>query len=218
MRLPVFNQENEEQKKIGLDPDVFDGGVNSAVLYQTALMYRANLRCGLAESLTRGEVSGGGKKPWRQKGTGRARAGSIRSGLWRKGGVIFGPHSHKFGFSLPKKIKAVALKSSLNAKLNENNLLVLEEIKFNAPKTKPAKELIENLKLKGRGRLLIILDEIDANTKLSFRNINFLDTVRASEVNAHQIISARKLIITPNALKILTHRVKRGLYKPEQEA
>lgn len=207
MLLPAYNQEGKEVKKIELDSGIFDGKVNEDVLYQTVLMYRANRRKGLADTKTRGEVSGGGKKPWRQKGTGRARVGSIRSPLWRKGGVIFGPHPRGYGLQLPKKIRTVALKSCLNAKLNENNLLILDELKITAPRTKEAIKLLSNLKLEEKSTLLM-LEKIDNNTKLSFRNIGFLDIMRVSDANAYQILSAQKLIITLNALKILVERIK----------
>ena len=129
--LPIYNTEGSQIDKITLDAKVFDGQVNKDAVYQTVLMHRANQRKGLASTKTRGEVSGGGKKPWKQKGTGRARVGSSRSPLWRHGGVIFGPHPRDFSYTIPDKIKKLALKSSLNAKLLENNFLVVDEIKLN---------------------------------------------------------------------------------------
>ncbi|MFH1338810.1 MAG: 50S ribosomal protein L4 [Candidatus Omnitrophota bacterium] len=207
MQLPVYNQQGKETQKIKLDPAIFDGKVNEDVLYQAVLMYRANRRKGLADTLTRGEVSGSGKKPWRQKGTGRARVGSIRSPLWRKGGVIFGPHPRDFGFELPQKIRIAALKSSLNAKLNENNLLILDEVNIGSSKTKEAVKILSNLKLEKKSTLLM-LEKIDINAKLSFRNIGFFGIIRASDANAYRILSANKLILTLNALKILAGRIK----------
>lgn len=127
-KLSVYNQNGKQVKKVELDPDIFDGKINQDVLYQAALMYRANRRKRLASTKTRSEVSGGGVKPWRQKGTGRARVGSIRSPLWRGGGVVFGPHPCNCGFRLPKKIRIAALKSGLNAKLSENNLLIIDDL------------------------------------------------------------------------------------------
>lgn len=207
MQLPVYNQQGKETQKIKLDPAIFDGKVNEDVLYQAVLMYSANRRKGLAETLSRAEVSGGGKKPWRQKGTGRARVSSIRSPLWRKGGVVFGPHPRDFGFELPRKIRIAALKSSLNAKLNENNLLILDELNLGSPRTKEAVKILSNLRLEG-GNTLLMLDKIDDNTKLSFRNIGFFEIIRASDANAYRILSAHKLILTLNALKILAERIK----------
>ena len=207
IQLPVYNQQGKETQKIKLNPDIFDGKVNEGVLYQAVLMYRANRRKGTATTLTRGQVSGGGKKPWRQKGTGRARVSSIRSPLWRKGGVVFGPHFRDFGFELPRKIRIAALKSSLNAKLNENNLLILKELSVGSPKTKEAVKILSNLKLEKKNTLLM-LEKIDINTKCSFRNIGFLEIVRASDANAYQILAVQKLIVTLNALKILVERIK----------
>jgi len=207
-KLPVYNQEGKEIESLELDPIVFDGQVNLDVLYQAVLMYRANRRKGLASTKTRGEVSGGGKKPWRQKGTGRARVGSIRSPLWRKGGVIFGPHPRDYSFRLPKKIKIAALKSSLNAKLNENNLLILDDLEIDVPKTKEATKILSNLKLNGNKSILLMLDKIDAKSRLSFRNINYVDTISAADTNAYDVLKARKLIVTLSGLKILVDRIK----------
>ncbi len=206
-KVPVYNQQGKRIKEIELDSSVFDGEVNQAVLYQAILMYRANRRKGLASTKTRGEVSGGGRKPWRQKGTGRARVGSIRSPIWRKGGVVFGPHPRDYSYTLPKKIKIAALKSSLNAKLNDNNLIILEDIKINNPKTKEAVKVLSHLKLNGR-RILIALGEVEDNLKLSFRNIGHLDVVRASDANAYEVLRAQKLIVNLNALEILINRIK----------
>jgi len=206
-KLPVYNQEGKEIESLELDPNVFDGQINQNVLYQAVLMYRANRRRGTADTLTRGQVSGGGKKPWRQKGTGRARVSSIRSPLWRKGGVVFGPHFRDFGFELPRKIRIAALKSSLNAKLNENNLLILKELNIGSPKTKEAVKILSNLKLEKKNTLLM-LEKIDINTKRSFRNIGFFEIARASDTNAYQILAVQKLIVTLNALKVLAERIK----------
>lgn len=219
MKLPVYNQEGKEVKKIELDKDVFDREVNQDVLYQVVLMYRANRRRGLASTKTRGEVSGGGVKPWRQKGTGRARVGSSRTPLWRKGGVTFGPHQRDYGFKVPKKIRAAALMSSINAKLKENNLLVLDDLKIDVPKTKEANRILLNLKLNNasapsrkkkarRERLLFMLNEINTSLKLSFRNISFLGMVRASEVNAYDVLKAKRLIVTLDGLRVLIKRIK----------
>ncbi len=208
--LPIYNQAGKQVKKIELDPDVFDGEVNQGVLYQAVLMYRANRRRGLAQTLTRGEVSGGGRKPWRQKGTGRARVGSIRSPLWRKGGVVFGPHPRDYAFRLPKKIRIAALKSSLNDKLNANSLFILDELKIDVPKTKEAAKILSNLKLNNKTALLM-LDKIDANVRLGFRNISSLDMVRAQNTNAYDVLKAQKLIISLKGFQILVDRIKKTL-------
>lgn len=206
-KLPVYNQEGKEVKKIELDPEVFDGKVNHNLIYQAVLMYRANRRKGLASTKTRGEVSGGGVKPWRQKGTGRARVGSIRSPLWRKGGVVFGPHPRDYSFSLPKKIKLAALKSSLNARLKETNMIILEDLKITNPKTKEGMKILNNLKI-NRKKSLLLLNEINETIKRCFGNIGFLTFVRGSDVNAYDILKASKLMITEAALNSLIKRLK----------
>lgn len=224
MKLPVYNQEGSRLEEIELDPQVFDGRVNQEVLYQVVLLYRANRRKGLASTKTRGEVSGGGVKPWRQKGTGRARVGSIRSPLWRKGGVVFGPHPRDYSFRLPQKIRIAALKSSLNAKLKENNLLILDELKISTPKTKEAIKMLSVLrdkailqvdgdskKKKHNNPTLIMLEQINPNLKLSFRNVAFLDIIRVLDTNAYDVLKAKRMIITLGGLKILVQRIKVGL-------
>ena len=212
-KLPIYNQQGKQVKKIELDPIVFDGKINQGVLYQAVLMYRANRRKGLASTKTRREVSGGGRKPWRQKGTGRARVGSIRTPLWRKGGVVFGPHPRDYSFRLPKKIRIAALKSSLNAKVIEDNLLILDDLKIDVPKTKEATKILSNLKLYNK-TVLLMLGKINNNLRLSFRNISFLDLAMASNANAYDVLKVKKLIVSLDGLKILIDRIKGLLNKP----
>ncbi len=212
--LPIYNTEGKEIDTIKLDTKVFDGNVNTAAIYQAINAYRANQRMGLASTKTRGEVSGGGRKPWRQKGTGRARVGSTRSPLWRHGGVIFGPHPRDFYYKLPKKIKTLALKSSLNAKLKENNLSVLDSFKITNHKTKEAVKVFSNLKLdavknKKSNRNLLLLEKIDENLKLALRNIGFLNFNLARDTHVYQIMSHKKVIINKEGLMELTSRLKK---------
>ncbi len=211
--LPLYNIEAKEIDKVGLEPDVFDGQINHDVLYQAVLMYRANQRKGIASTKTRGEVSGGGRKPYRQKGTGRSRVGSIRSPLWRSGGVVFGPHPRNYSYCLPHKIKIQALKSSLNAKLKENCLLVLNELKLSSPKTKEIIKILSNLEplmpdKKKQKCLVLLVDKIDKNLMQAGNNINYLDIGIARNINALQVLKARELIVTKEALRPLTERIK----------
>jgi len=215
--LPIYNTEGKEIDTLKLDRAVFDGVVNNGAIYQIILAYRAAQRKGLASTKTMGEVSGGGRKPWKQKGTGRARVGSIRSPLWRHGGVIFGPHPKNFSYTLPVKLKRLALQSSLNAKLNENNLMVLDTFKIEKPKTKEAIKIFSNLKAgfpKNKKGLktkiqntLLLLDKIDRNLKLALRNIYFLNINRAQDTHAYEVLVAHKLIITKDAMSELTNRL-----------
>ncbi|MFA5411041.1 MAG: 50S ribosomal protein L4 [Candidatus Omnitrophota bacterium] len=212
--LPIYNTEGKEVDQLKLDPQVFDGTINSAAIYQAVNAYRANQRKGLAATKTRGEVSGGGKKPWRQKGTGRARVGSIRSPLWRHGGVIFGPHPRDFSYRLPAKIKTLALRSSLNAKVKENNFIILDHLTLETPKTKDAVKVFSNLKIvktkDGACAALLLLDKPGAQLKLALRNLKFLHFNQAQDTQAYEVLASRRLIITKPALEILIKRLKKS--------
>jgi large subunit ribosomal protein L4 len=211
--LPIFNTEGKEIETIKLNSAVFDGTINSPAIYQAVNAYRSNQRLGLASTKTRGEVSGGGRKPWKQKGTGRARVGSIRSPLWRHGGVIFGPHPRDFYSKLPKKIRNLALKSSLNAKVKENNFMVLDNFKIEKAKTKEVVKVFLNLKTipkkeKEKKRVLLLLEKHDDNLQKALRNIGFLDVNLAKDTHTYEVMSHRKLIITKAGLNDLTNRLK----------
>lgn len=210
--LPVFNIEGKEIDTIKLDSGVFDGKVNPDVIYQAVNAYRAGQRKGLASTKTRGEVSGGGKKPWKQKGTGRARVGSTRSPLWRHGGVVFGPHPRDFSYKLPEKIKKAALKSSLNSKLVSGNIIVLDQLKIEKPKTKDMVKVFANLKISLKkaksNSALLLTDKIDNSLRLSLRNIDFLKFNSASDTNVYEVLNSRKLIITKDGVLELTKRLK----------
>lgn len=211
--LPIYNTEGKEVDKIKLDARVFDGTVNNAAIYQAVVVYRANQRKGLAAAKTRADVSGGGRKPWRQKGTGRARVGSIRSPLWRHGGVTFGPHARDFSRKLPQKIRNLALKSSLNAKVKENNFMVLNEFSLSTHKTKEARSIFSNLKInsakaKKSYTTLLLLDKIDRPAKLALRNIPFLNFNIAKDANVYEVLTHQKLVITKEGLKNLNDRLK----------
>ncbi|MDD4894287.1 MAG: 50S ribosomal protein L4 [Candidatus Omnitrophica bacterium] len=217
--LPVYNVEGKEIDSLKLDHAVFDGEINTAAIYQAVLAYRASHRKGLASTKTMGEVSGGGRKPWKQKGTGRARVGSTRSPLWRHGGVVFGPHPRNFSFSLPAKIKNLALKSSLNAKVNESNFILLDAFKLDSPKTKEAVKIFSNLKINQAKnkknakskilKTLLLLDKMDENLKLALRNIDFLTVGRAHDAHTYEVLAANKIIVTKEALKELINRLKK---------
>jgi len=212
--LPIYNTEGKEIDTLKLDTKVFDGTVNNAAMYQAITAYRANQRKGLASTKTMGEVSGGGRKPWRQKGTGRARVGSIRSPLWRHGGVVFGPHPRDFSYTVPQKIRTLALKSSLNAKVKENNLMVLDKFSVEEPKTKAAVKIFSNLKIiskenKKSHHVLLLLDRIDDNLKRALRNIDFLSINKAGDVHTYEVLAHQKLIITTKGMDELIGRLKK---------
>lgn len=211
--LPVYNSEGKEIESVKLDQAVFSGQVHKASLHQAISAYLANSRMGLAATKTRGEVSGGGRKPWKQKGTGRARVGSTRSPLWRHGGVVFGPHPRDFSLRLPAKIKNLALKSALNAKVIESNLVVLDGITLEKIKTKEAFKIISNLKLGGlkakKDGVLLVFENSDANIKRAFSNIGLLKLSVSSDVNAYDVLACVKMVITKNALLNLVKRLKK---------
>jgi len=228
--LPIYNTQGQEVDSVKLDSAVFDGVVNTKCLYQVIHSYLANQRKGLAATKTRGEVSGGGRKPWKQKGTGRARVGSIRSPLWRHGGVVFGPHPRDFSYEVPQKIKNLALKSSLNAKVKENNLIILDNLKLDKPKTKDAAQILANLKLRATetnktsvkevkdaktkpekkpDKILLLLSAIGENEKLALGNIRSLETNLAKQAHAYEVFSHKKLVITKDGLKDIVARLKK---------
>lgn len=209
--LPIYNTEGKEIDTVKLDASIFDGLINENAIYQAIKAFRANQRRGLAATKTRGEVSGGGKKPWRQKGTGRSRHGSSRSPLWRHGGVTFGPHPRDYSYNLPKKIKDLALKSSLNAKVKENNFIVLDSFLLARHKTKEAARVFSNLKLNSNGhklcKMLLLAEDIDAQTMLALRNIRCLKVGRAGNTNAYEVIYAKKVVATKDGLQALVKRL-----------
>ncbi len=208
---PVYNTDGKEVESIELDPAVFDGAVNLAAMYQAVCALRASKRKGLAATKTRGEVSGGGKKPWRQKGTGRARVGSTRSPLWRHGGVVFGPHPRDFSYPIPDKIKSLALKSALNAKVRENNLVIIDALAIAQPKTKEAAKIFANLKIKPRKEngVLLLLSNKDDNLERALSNLSFLTVNPAVSTNAYEILTHAKVVTTKDGLRSLVERLKK---------
>lgn len=211
-KLPVYNLEGKEADQIKLDKSVFNADVNKKVLYQAILCYQANMHLGNASTKTRGEVSGGGKKPWRQKGTGRARAGSTRSPLWRHGGVAFGPHPRERGYAIPNKVKLVALRSSLNAKLKDESIIIIDEFKLSKDaKTKQAVEILSRLPNLTDGRKLkertLGVLGAEMGTLRCLRNIQNLELVRPSDVTAYDILAAKKILISRSGLKEIIRRI-----------
>ena len=204
--FPVHNSEGKKVEEIDLPEEIFGGRINNAILHQVVLMYQANERQGTASTKERGAVSGGGRKPWRQKGTGRARAGSIRSPLWRGGGVVFGPHPRDFSYSLPKKVKAAALRESMNAKYVAKELSCVDQFAVKSPKTKDFVKILKALKLDGK--ILAVQDTGETDISKASRNIPFFNLMRAQDVNAYDILRYNKLVVTKAGLKALLKRIK----------
>ena len=207
--LPVYDAHGKQIEKLELAKGVFDKQANSALLYQVVLMYQANKRQGTASTKTRKEVSGGGRKPWRQKGTGRARAGSTRSPLWVGGGVVFGPHPRDFSYALPQQMRLGALTSSINARLASDDVAVLDELKFKTEKTKEFAQLLRSLKIDEKCLMLIDKEKENYRALLRLcRNIAHFELRCAQDVTAYDILRHKKLIVTKLALKLLTQRLK----------
>lgn len=204
--IDVVDKNNKKLEVLELSSKIFDSKVNAFLLQQAVNMYLANQRKSFAKVKTREEVRGGGKKPWRQKGTGRARAGSIRSPLWRGGGVTFGPIPKDWHYQLPKKIKKQAIISSINAKLNEGNVIVIDGLDFVSHKTSEMSGFLKTLKISNE-KVLIVSAAPGINLLRSGRNIPKLSIVRAEDVNAYDILVNDKLVFEKNALKKLEKRL-----------
>jgi len=210
MKLKVWSQEGKVVGEVELDKKIFDGNINYSLIHQAVVTYLANQRRGLASVKTRGEVRGSGRKPWRQKGTGRARVGSIRSPLWRGGGVIFGPKVRDYSKKFPQRMKNMALKSALNAKLKSNQIMIAKDINIDEPKTKKAVEVLRNLKLNGE-RIRIVKEKIDKNLKLALRNLEKVELEKADALTTYTVLDCKKLIITEESLKKIEERLRRWI-------
>lgn len=203
-KLAVYDTQGKQAEVVELDKHVFDGEINQQVLYQAVLGYQANQRKGCAATKTRGEVSGGGVKPWKQKGTGRARAGSIRSPVFRHGGVVFGPHPRDFSYSLPPRIRLLALKSMLNARLKNSDIVLIDSLGKDMVKTKDVAGFL--LKLGLSGKILAVLETKPELFRCA-RNISNLCVARPEDVSAYDILRYKKLLITKDALKKIVKRI-----------
>ena len=204
--LNVVDIKGNKAASVELPKGQFGVHVHDAVIHQAVVMYNANQRQGTVSTKTRSEVSGGGKKPWAQKGTGRARQGSTRSPLWKKGGIAFGPKPRDFGYSVSRKTRVAALRESLNAKFLSNHLLCVDNLEVPSGKTKDFEAILKNLKV--LGRTLAVLDGTNEKTLLASRNIACLTLVRALDANASDIMSNKNVLVTKEALKILLKRIE----------
>ncbi|PIQ88370.1 MAG: 50S ribosomal protein L4 [Candidatus Omnitrophica bacterium CG11_big_fil_rev_8_21_14_0_20_42_13] len=213
-KLSVYGSDGRKLEDLVLDKHIFDGGVNKDILHQAVICYQANLRTGTASTKTRGEVSGGGKKPWRQKGTGRARAGSSRSPLFKHGGVTFGPRPRDFSYTIPQKIRISALKSSINSRLNNQDVILLDSL-AKLEKTKDAIKLLSHLPgiISGTRLSSATLGVFDnsAGVRRSMGNIANLNIIRPEDVTAYDVLCHKKLLMTKEALKKITSRIKNSL-------
>ncbi|HEK86442.1 MAG: 50S ribosomal protein L4 [Candidatus Saccharicenans sp.] len=203
--LQVLDQSGKPVQELKVPEEVFSYPVKDHLIYEAVINYLANQRQGTAATKTRAEVSGGGRKPWRQKGTGRARAGSVRSPLWRHGGTIFGPQPRDYRYAIPKKAKKNALKSALAAKLSENLLLIVDQINISQPKTKEALSWLKNLNLDSA---LIVDDFKNENLFRSVRNIPEVKAVDNRKLNIYDVLRYRWLVFSQQAFNSLVERLK----------
>jgi large subunit ribosomal protein L4 len=206
METKIYNMQGEEVEVLSLDEDIFDHPIRSSVLREAVLAYRASHRQGTASTKSRAQVRGGGRKPWIQKGTGRARAGSIRSPLRVGGGIVFGPRPRSFRYPLPQKIKKIALKSSLKKKLREGSLIILDRISIKNGKTKEMAGFLQSLSLKGK--TLLVLEEANEKIIRSASNLRNLRLSAAFCLSAYDILSHKNVCITKGALLQIVERLR----------
>ena len=200
-KVAVYNMLGAQVGEIELNDDVFGIEPNKAVMYDFIKMQLANKRQGTSSTKTRTEVRGGGKKPWRQKGTGRARAGSSRNPVWRGGGIAFGPKPRDYSYKLPQKVRRLALKSALSSKALDNKIVVVDEFSFDQPKTKVMVQALEALKV-GKKTLLVTADG-NANVVKSARNIEGVKPMRADFINVYDILKHDTLLMTKDAVAMV---------------
>lgn len=196
--VSVLNMEGKEVGNIDLNDAIFGVDVNEHLVHLAVVQHLANKRQGTQKAKTRSEVSGGGRKPWRQKGTGHARQGSTRSPQWTGGGVVFAPTPRDYSFKMNKKEKQAALKSALTDKVESGNVVVLDELKFDEIKTKKFAEVMANIKVDRKA--LVVLADNDQNVVLSARNFAQAKTLQANLLNVYDIVNAKTLVLTKDAV------------------
>lgn len=196
--VALFKQDGSQIGEITLNEGIFGIEPNESVVFDAIIMQRASLRQGTHAVKNRSAVRGGGRKPWRQKGTGRARQGSIRSPQWRGGGIVFGPTPRSYSYKLPKKVRRLAIKSILSEKVAENKLVVVDALSFDAPKTKEFKQVLANLSIDKK--VLIVLEEGNDFAALSARNLPNVSVVASNNVSVLDVVSNDKVLVTQTAL------------------
>ncbi|MCG7343299.1 50S ribosomal protein L4 [Sporosarcina sp. ACRSL] len=198
-KVSVLSQTGSSVGDIELNEAIFGIEPNEAVLFEALVQQRASLRQGNHKVKTRAEVAGGGRKPWRQKGTGRARQGSIRSPQWRGGGIVFGPTQRSYSYKLPKKVRRLALLSALSTKVRDEEIIVLDGLTFDAPKTKEFTKVLNDLSIDKKA--LFVTADLDEAVALSARNIPGISVVTANGINVLDLVAHDKLVITKDAVQ-----------------
>ena len=199
-KVSVYNMEGKEVESIDLNDAVFGVEVNEHLVHMAVVQQLANKRQGTQKAKTRSEVSGGGRKPWRQKGTGHARQGSTRSPQWTGGGVVFAPVPRDYSFKLNKKEKRAALKSALTSRVQENKLIVIDELKFDEIKTKNFKAVIDNLNV---AKAYVVINENDEKVVMSAKNLPNVQTALTNTINVYDIMKGGTVILTKDAVKTI---------------
>ena len=200
-KIDVYNMQGKKVSDIELNENIFGIKPNEKVVHTALVNYMANQRQGTANTKTRAEVAGGGRKPWKQKGTGRARQGSIRAPQWFKGGIALGPKPRDYRYTINKKERRLAIKSVLSSKVLENNLVVVDKLELDEIKTKNMVNVLENLKVEGK--TLIILPEKNLNVQKSAKNIEGVKTGLVNTINVYDLLKYNKLILTVDSVKSL---------------
>jgi len=201
MTLDIVNNENKKVGSVDVSDDVFGGRVNADLMWESVVHANAAARRGTHKTKNRANVSGSGKKPWRQKGTGRARVGEIRNPLWRHGGTVFGPQPRSYDYKLPKKVERGALRAALAQKLKDGDVVVVEALTAAEIKTKAAAELLKTLTVTGKAVLIDVA--LDENMSRSVRNLPGVSLVSSQRVTARAVIDAQRVVITKSALEKL---------------
>ncbi|NUE98108.1 50S ribosomal protein L4 [Lactobacillus melliventris] len=202
--LKVIDQKGKDAGEVTLNDDVFGIKPNESVVFDAIIRQRAGRRQGTSKVKNRSAVRGGGKKPWKQKGTGRARQGSIRSPQWRGGGVVFGPTPRSYAYSMPRKQRRLAIKSVLSQKLLDEDLVVLDQLTMSAPKTKEFKSILDGLKVEGK--VLVVSD--DKNVQYSARNLPNVKVITANGLNVEDVVNYDKLVLTKEAIEKIEKNVE----------
>lgn len=205
--VPYYDKEGKRLKGLELPESAFGGKIHRGLLFDAVLMYEANLRQGDSNTLTRAEVRGTIRKPWRQKGTGRARAGTNKSPIWRGGGIVFGPHPRDYSYSMPKQQKRIALRSALLSKFVDREVRVIEDFVFEAPKTRKMQQLLSAMGVSNES-CLVGLPQFDETVAKSLRNIPRSDLQELRNLNAHLVLKHRKLVLTKSAYDALLKEAK----------
>ena len=216
MKIAVRNSRGEPVSEMEVSDVVFGAPINEAVMHQALVRQEANRRAGTHDTKTRGEVRGGGRKPYRQKGTGRARQGSIRAPHYRKGGIVFGPHPRDYRQDIPRKMRVIALRSALSARVAEEALIVVESLDFPTPSTKQMRELLQTLGV-GRSALVVVPDAAPTVFQ-SARNLERVTPVRALNLNILAILRHETIVAAPEAVRKIEEWLGRPIRKAEQAA